>query len=56
MTGFLTLLPVYTYIHQYRHTHSDITVDTLPPPRLPYQTHPTNLGTTDNIMEHSDML
>ena len=24
MTGFLTPLPIYIHIHQYRHTHSDI--------------------------------
>ena len=27
-----------------------------PPPPPPYQTHPINLGTMDNIMEHQDML
>ena len=59
MAGFLTPLPIYIHIYQYRHTHCDIvrvtyTVATIPPP--PYQTYQTNLGTTENIIEHQNML
>ena len=58
MPEFLTL-PIYTHIHQYRYTHSDKPT-VIYPQWLhffsfllpPYQTHPTNLGTTDSIMEH----
>ena len=41
MTGFLTPLPIYIHIHQYRHTHSDIVTIIYPqwlhspPPLLP---------------------
>ena len=54
--GFLTLLPIQTHMNRQRHTHSDIPrIATLFSPPS-YQTHPTNLVTADNIMEHQDMI
>ena len=40
--------PIQTYTQIY--THSGYTFSP------PYQTHPTILGTTENIMEHQEML
>ena len=50
---------ILTDIHQYRHTYSYIPTVIYPQwldsPPPPYQTHPTNIGIADKIMEHRDM-
>ena len=46
-------IPIQTYPLWYSQSYIP-TVATIPPP--PYQTYQTNLGTTENIIEHQNML